>query len=94
MTELRSAVGRAELVRLLARGGSNEAASAAALLGFSPPVLTIELPAIELLENQAAPSTEAVPPLPVQGEKLKFKPIPFLRVGRVEYNDNEGAPLV
>lgn len=91
MTELRSAVGRAELVRLLARGGSNEAASVAALLGFSPPVLTFELPAIgELAGAHEAPAT-AVQSLPVQGEKLNFKPIPFLRVGRVEYNDNEGA---
>lgn len=93
MTELRSAVGRAELVRLLARGGSQEATSAAVLLGFSPPVLTFELPPIgELLETQEAPSQAVVPPLPVQGEKLNFKPIPFLRAGRVEYNDNEGVP--
>lgn len=92
MTELRSAVGRAELVRLLARGGANGAAPAAVLLGFSPPALTIELPAIgELAGVQGVPATAAVPPLPVQGEKLNFKPIPFLRVGRVEYNDNEGA---
>ena len=90
MTKLRSAVGRAELVRAYSLRGRDALAEMAQLLGFEKQFEPFfQRPVVKGIAalRPAAEVTET--PVEIHGEKLNFQPIPFLRVVSVEYNDKK-----
>jgi formylglycine-generating enzyme required for sulfatase activity len=87
MTRLRTAAGRADLIRAFAAGGEKGLAAAAALLGYREE------------EEKRAPASSplpvtpaAAPPVEFRQEALNFAPIPFLRVVSIEYYDEQELP--